>query len=494
MRPWRKIRRDTGADSRMTQSRVPDRRNTGLDWLAGIDIARFAEIVAAAADLAVVMTGDGTVLEFTVGPDMPLPRALGLETGRSLHEALTEESRPKLDALLQQGLAGEAPFGRELNHRDTGQGEVPVRYTAVRGARAGEILLLGRDLRAIGQLQSRLINAQLALEEDYDRFRAIEGRYRVVMESVPFALVILSADQQTIVDANGATTRLFRRDAPGLPGEVFTALFSHEDQRAVTGALASVRSSGQAVTFSARMRSGGAVSVSASLFRAAASTLLLCRITPLSGEGAPADLVEGALPALFRQGGDAIVFTDPRGRILRANDSFLSLAGAALEDSLRGESLETYLGRAGVDLSVMIGKATEQGRMKLYATTLRSRFGAICPVEISVTHLAETNAGGFAFVIRDTSRAPVARAAVPPVSRQSVEHVMDLVGTAPLRELVRSTTDVVERMCIEAALELTGNNRASAAEMLGLSRQSLYVKLRKFGMIGGDEDEVADPS
>ena len=32
-------------------------------------------------------------------------------------------------------------------------------------------------------------------------------------------------------------------------------------------------------------------------------------------------------------------------------------------------------------------------------------------------------------------------------------------------------------MCIETAVELTRNNRVAAAEMLGLSRQSLYVKL-----------------
>jgi len=41
---------------------------------------------------------------------------------------------------------------------------------------------------------------------------------------------------------------------------------------------------------------------------------------------------------------------------------------------------------------------------------------------------------------------------------------------------------VIERLCIEAALELTGDNRASAAEMLGLSRQSLYVKLHRYGI------------
>jgi DNA-binding NtrC family response regulator len=41
---------------------------------------------------------------------------------------------------------------------------------------------------------------------------------------------------------------------------------------------------------------------------------------------------------------------------------------------------------------------------------------------------------------------------------------------------------MIEKLCIEAALELTGDNRASAAEMLGLSRQSLYVKLRRYGI------------
>ena len=35
---------------------------------------------------------------------------------------------------------------------------------------------------------------------------------------------------------------------------------------------------------------------------------------------------------------------------------------------------------------------------------------------------------------------------------------------------------------VEAALEITNNNRAAAADLLGLSRQSLYVKLSKFEM------------
>ena len=50
----------------------------------------------------------------------------------------------------------------------------------------------------------------------------------------------------------------------------------------------------------------------------------------------------------------------------------------------------------------------------------------------------------------------------------------NIVGKVPLRDLVRETTDIIERLCIEAALQINDNNRAGAADMLGLSRQSLW--------------------
>ncbi len=58
-----------------------------------------------------------------------------------------------------------------------------------------------------------------------------------------------------------------------------------------------------------------------------------------------------------------------------------------------------------------------------------------------------------------------------------------------LRDLVRETTDVIEKLCIEAALELSKDNRASAAQMLGLSRQSFYAKLRRYGLGELDDDD-----
>jgi DNA-binding NtrC family response regulator len=76
---------------------------------------------------------------------------------------------------------------------------------------------------------------------------------------------------------------------------------------------------------------------------------------------------------------------------------------------------------------------------------------------------------------------------------RAVEELTSLVGRVSLRDLVRDTVDLVERHFIEAALELTNDNRTSAAEVLGVSRQSLYVKLRRHRLAapGSDKDDDA---
>jgi transcriptional regulator PpsR len=73
---------------------------------------------------------------------------------------------------------------------------------------------------------------------------------------------------------------------------------------------------------------------------------------------------------------------------------------------------------------------------------------------------------------------------------RSASQMTELVGRLPLKDIVRETTDLIEQLCIEAALDLTGDNRASAAEMLGLSRQSLYIKLRRFGILEGVSEDT----
>ena len=94
----------------------------------------------------------------------------------------------------------------------------------------------------------------------------------------------------------------------------------------------------------------------------------------------------------------------------------------------------------------------------------------------------------FGLIMRDSNRLDPVRS--PRQDEQGLpesgQKVVELVGSATLKEIVTETTDVVEKLCIETAVTLTRNNRVAAAEMLGLSRQSLYVKLRKYGLLSRD--------
>jgi len=235
-------------------------------------------------------------------------------------------------------------------------------------------------------------------------------------------------------------------------------------------------------------RSGEGVRVTPTLFRAAGERVLLCRIETEGTSAVAADSLSQNLGSLFVLGPDAIVFTDEQGLILSTNEAFLNLIDVAHDMNVKGKSLADYLSRGSVDLKVLTENALRSGRMRLYPTKMSGEFGAPRAVEISVTSIQAGGHSVFGFVIRDAARIEQTRPPGAPVTDDNVRSVMELVGSATLKEIVAETTNVVERMCIETAVELTMNNRVAAAEMLGLSRQSLYVKLRKYGLLGrGDE-------
>jgi transcriptional regulator PpsR len=179
---------------------------------------------------------------------------------------------------------------------------------------------------------------------------------------------------------------------------------------------------------------------------------------------------------------DAFVMTGLDGRILTVNQAFLELAQLPNAEMARGESLERWLGRSGVDLNVLLSNLRQRGMLRLFATRLKGEYGSTTEVEISAVALQEGETPCLGFTIRDVGRRLNSDVSKERELPRSASQMAELVGRVPLKDIVRETTDLIEQLCIEAALELTSDNRASAAEMLGLSRQSLYVKLRRFGM------------
>ncbi len=135
---------------------------------------------------------------------------------------------------------------------------------------------------------------------------------------------------------------------------------------------------------------------------------------------------------------------------------------------------------------MLIDNLNAHGSARNFPTIIRGEFGSVEDIELSAVQISGQGTGELRHLDQDTWRALRRGSRQARSLPRSVEHLTELVGRVSLKELVRETTDVIERLCIEAALELSKDNRASAANMLGLSRQSFYAKMRRHGL--GDLD------
>ncbi|MGB3554447.1 MAG: transcriptional regulator PpsR [Jannaschia sp.] len=457
----------------------------------------FGDIVATAADLAIVLSEGGTIISITSNP---LNSAMGRMEhweGRKIAEFLAPDSQPKVMAQLAAVARHDPdrPKSIEVNHIDGAAWDFPVRYTLHQTGRDGRVLMLGRDMRPLAELQQRLVRAQLALEKDYEAQRIYETRYRVLLDAASEAFVLVDVASGRILDLNGSAARMLGGGQQGLTGGVFAQEFDGRRKGAFIEELCRVAQDEamSALTVPLR-RSSGSIDVVPILFRNAGERVLLCRLVDPDLQASPAiggraePLME-RLADLYRGSRDAIVFTDAEHRIVQANDSFLSMMDIDAVADLRGRSMADILSRGGVDLKVL----TEDEQVGTFATRIVTSFGSHLSVEMSATSLSDGDEpAGHGFVIRDTGRSNALRETGPSgradtADNPAMANAISLVGSLPLRDIVASMTDVVERQCIEAAVDLTSNNRVAAAEMLGLSRQSLYVKLRKYGLVQRDE-------
>ena len=462
--------------------------------LADIDAPAAASLIAAAADVALVIDGQGVIRDVSIGHGETGLEGSASWVGRHWLETVTSESRPKVLAMLRDATAPSRRerLWRQVNHPVSGGADVPVLYATVPIGSHGRVLAIGRDLRAVSTLQQRLVDAQQSMERDYQRLRQTEARYRLLFDSVAEAIVMVDAAALTVVEANPSALRLFGDAARRLVGKPLVDAIEPASRAQAAALFVAIRASGRADDIVVRLPGeASAVTLSATAFRQDAATLLLVRLLP-AASGVPQegrDRDEALLARLVDRAPDAFVVTDPQGRILSVNASFGELVQLTAGEQATGQSLDRWLGRSSVDMNVLLGTLKQNGVVRLFPTTLRAAYGEALKVEISAVAVLQDETPCLGFAIRDVERRLASDTRAARDIPRSPGQLAELVGRMPMRDIVSETTDLIERMCIEAALELTHDNRASAAEMLGLSRQSLYVKLRRYGLgdLGGGE-------
>jgi transcriptional regulator PpsR len=449
------------------------------------DPAIVASILASAVDVTVLMTPDGVICDQVIaGPSLPSNLFTGWP-GKALSDTVTVESRSKIEQLLGEVGNGMLPRWRQVNHPLRGEVDIPISYSAVKAGPHGHIIAIGRDMSGVSKLQKRLLSAEQAVEQEYQRLRNSETRFRVLLQSATDAIMIVDARTGRVAECNPASATLLGRQLKRIENANIDDVFSPEDWSVVKTALDSLRTTGHTedIVLNPSEERQQAV-LSFSMFRQENSTYFLLRMVPhaVGTSAVVLPKAQSKVVKIISEMPDGFVVTDTDLKVLTANSAFLELVQLASEEQARGMSLDNWLGRRGVDVGMMVSQLQEKGEIRNFHTIVRGHFGAVEDVEVSAVAVTEGETPCYGFALHHVSRQKVHTGKSDQGLLRSVDEFTKLVGKVPLKELVRESTDIIERLCIEAALQMNGDNRAGAAEMLGLSRQSLYVKLHRYGI------------
>lgn len=447
-------------------------------------VAESGGMVAAASDVALLLDGSGVITQVLGAATDPPEEVRATWIGKRLVDTVTSETKPKAEAMLRDSDVNGVSSRRQLNHPGPDGVDFPVAYTALRLRDRKGTVVLGRDLGMMSALQTRLVETQQEMERSYWRLRHTETRYRLLFHHSSEAVLVVDAGTRAVVDANAAAARLFGATSEDLNGRTFPFGLEELSIGPANDAMASARMFGRIAETPVTLKDGRTVTALVSCFRQESATLYFVRfLEPHSVAVVESERKRGAVLDLIDRSPDAFVVTDIRGSILRANQAFLDLCQVSSQEQLMGKPLGEFLGRPGAEMGIILNTLKQHGALRLLHTSLRGELGSLCEVEVSAASSPEGAPQCHGFVIREVERRPVRSPQGAADLTKAVEQLTDLVGRVQLRDLLRDTIDLVERHFVEAALEMTGDNRTAAAELLGLSRQSLYVKLRRFSLL-----------
>jgi transcriptional regulator PpsR len=455
-------------------------RRSGAQFL---DLSHAAgRLIAASSDLALIVDPDGVVDEVWVGDAMDPNGGWQNLVGLRWEEALAEDSQSKVEPILREAREGRTQRARELNIKVDRVGEVPVRCRAVLLADGKHVAVLARDLRPLSTLQQRIVSTQQAMDREYGRLRQADTRYRVLFHVSSESVLVADAASRRVLEANPAAATLLGDSVQGLQGQLLHELFDAASRTAVQGLVGAAEAGAPPTDLDVALpgQKERLVSVSASLFRQSGTPLVLLRVWRTGSTATPSAARTSRMLAVLDALPDGLVVTGEDRRVLSANTAFCEIVQQASEKQIIGQPLDRWVGRPGVDLNIIVANLREHGSVRGFSTILRSDFGPSQEALVTAVSALDGKVPCLGFTIRPVSSrlSGMSGAAMP----RSVEQLRELVGRVSLKELVRESADLIEKLCIEAALDVSGNNRASAAQLLGLSRQGLYSKLRRHGI------------
>ncbi|HEY6893080.1 MAG TPA: PAS domain-containing protein [Rhodanobacteraceae bacterium] len=364
-------------------------------------------LVSVACDIALVLDDSGVIRTVAVGggDGVEAAGAAGAWVGQHWTDTFTHDTRVKATQLLDDlASTGASPL-RHLSHA-AGEGrEIPIAYTAVRLGEQGPTLAVGRDLRVISAMQSRLQQAQHAIERDHWQRRQAETRYRLLFQFSSEPALIVDPVTFDVIDANRAAAQLYARAQDELIGKPVTDSFERESRAALCELLARARTAERVVQGRTRLASSGAgVDVSATAFDIGTTHVIVLRAhanLPESSDSPRDSQVDAVFSGLVKRTPDGVVICDEDGRVTLANASFRKLAGLQEAERIAGRPMSDWF---GAELDAIIASTLREGSLPLTRMPMRRARDLPIDVEFSATRIVGGGAIGFIVRTCDASR------------------------------------------------------------------------------------------
>lgn len=449
---------------------------------------------SAAADLmshvaeAVLVIDEYGVIESIYNHQAPGLYFLKSHIGKSFLDTVTPECRQKVVSLIEdpKGFKENTQKWRQINIRVPDQADLPLMVSSVYFPKDNKVLASCRDLRNLANLQQRLVEAQQAIETDYLKLRFAEARYRQLFDLSINAHIILDGSTLKILEANNHALNLFSDKGQRIIGRSFAEFIHMNDFSQVQDLFNNTRNLSTVRKMRVQLvKNDLQVELNANFLREENQTVFLIHIIPHKDtyENVSDNTHAQKLLQAIQSSSDAFVVTNLEGKILTVNQTFQEMTQHEKLSELIGEPIDNWLGRSSIDLRIILNNLKDKTSIKYYMTSIIPS-GASSGIEVELSAVKVTNdvEEYIGFSIRNISQRISQRNQSNGDLKQTAAKLTELVGRVPLRDIVSETTDMIEKMCIMSALELTMNNRVSASDMLGLSRQSLYIKMRRFGI------------
>lgn len=442
------------------------------------------------ASLQFLVNESGIILDASVnGPSSSLqPEEL---IGRPLSELVGDDSRAQLESRLDEARRNKGVAVRcDTSIEPRSGNSVPLLCWICAEADSSDVKVAAIDLLPEASLRHQLLNAQHAMERDYWSKRRLEARYRRLLDMVSEGFIVVDDSSGRILEANPVAATLLAGAGATLVGKPFPLGLGDDARNTLDRLTREARSVTTTVDGMINTDTGLELNIAITYLRQSGEGRLLIRLR----DDSERELTGAEFQSFFSDAPDGILELDEQGIVLTANNAFLEMAGIVSPELVEGRRADRWIGRSAVDLNIVLDHSKQEGSVRLYSTTLRTETESSVDIELSVSRVGKNGSTRVMLFVRDIGRRITPDQSVDDHLPRSIEQITGRVGRVPLKELVRESTDVIEALCIEAALKLTSGNRASAAELLGLSRQSLYTKLRRFDLgdaeVDGDRDAL----